>query len=230
MPSGGSGGIGGFGYQRSLLASPDPDIVGFDGGEAAAGGGMSGLQEFGSVLAISGVLQSAIGSYYSAQAQKYELKSQASDLEFRQSMAARNARIAESDAQLELEAGKRESGRVSLHYRQVKQAAAASAAARGVQAGVGSAAEIQTSIEFAKEMDRNTIDANATRRANAHRARAVDLQNMGRVAGVSAETARRGAGLASPGYAAGTSLLAGAGGVSRQWALWNRRSWRHGGE
>lgn len=225
MPSGGSGGIGGMGYQRSLLSQPDPNIMGLDSG--GAGGGYGGFETFGSVLAISGVVQSAIGSYYTARAQQYELKSQASSLEFQQSMAAQNRRAAENDAQAELQAGQHEAALTGLRYGQVKAGARATQGARGVEAGFGSAAEELASIELAKEVDMFTINANATRAANAHRMRAVGFENQGRMAGVSAANARSAAGRISPGVSAGTSLLGNAGGVAREWAWWNRGSkWR----
>lgn len=193
----------------------------------------SQVQDFGMVMSIGGYLNQAVGTYYAAQAQRYQLKSQALDLEYRQTMAALNARAAANDAVLELQAGQQEAGRVGLQYRQVRGAHRASAAARGLQGGVGSEAEVAASIEYAKEADMITINANAVRAANAARARGVGLQAEARMAGLGAENARRTAGLISPWMGAGTSLLGSAGSVAREWAASERQSARYrrgGGE
>ena len=41
-----------------------------------------GIQNASAILAVSGAITGAIGSFYSAQAQRYALKSQASSLKF----------------------------------------------------------------------------------------------------------------------------------------------------
>lgn len=183
--------------------------------------------DFGLALSIGGHLTQAVGAYYSAKAQQAALKSQALDLEYRQSMAAINARAAEQDAQVELEAGSREVGRVGLTYRQVKAQQRVATAAGGVQAGVGSAAEVQASIDYAKETDQITINSNAVRAANASRLRATGLLAEGRMAGVGAENARKAASQISPVAFGAGSLISGAGQVSREWVVNERSSARY---
>ncbi len=71
------------------------------------------------------------------------------------------------------------------------------------------------------------INANAVRAANTARMRAVDYQNQGRMAGVSAKNARATAKAISPWATAGSSLVGSAGTVARQWAVDERSSARY---
>lgn len=184
---------------------------------------------FGAATSIGGIAVQAAGAYYAAKSQQYQLRSQALDLEFQATIAGLNARAAEGDAQSALEAGKREAGRIGLQYRQVKEAARTRTAAGGIQAGVGSAAEEQASIAYAKEADQITISSNAVRAANASRMAAVGQRNNQRMAMVGARNARRAAGSISPWLAAGSSLIGGAGDVSSRWAQDARWSARYSG-
>jgi len=182
------------------------------------GGGYSGLSEFGGVLAVAGLVQQAIGAFYSAKSAQYQAKAAASTADFERSIANINARSAELEAESILTAGQREAGRLQLGYRETKGSQRVSQAAAGIQAGVGSAAEVQATTEIAKEIDSLAITANSVRAANAARARATEFRNRGLLAGVSAANLRGSAHSISPGLAAGTSLLGGAGTVASQWA------------
>lgn len=199
------------------------------GGPGSSLLGLSPTQagEFGFAMSITGALTSAVGAYYSAQSQKYSLKSQALDLEYRSTMAAMNARVAEEDAQYELQAGNREIGRVGLAYKQIKSEEKVRQSAGNIQAGVGSAAEVQASINYAKETDQIAINSNAVRAANASRIRATSLMADSRMSGVGASIARRSARQISPELAAGTSLISGAGSVAREWSNNERYSSRY---
>ena len=183
---------------------------------------LAGLQTFGTVLGISGALLSAIGSYRAAESQRYQLESQALELELQGSLANLNARAAEQDAEAILEAGAREKGRTTLRFGQVKGAARARAAAAGIQAGVGSAAEVQVSIEAAKEIDSLTIERNAVRAAGAARLRGVNLRSQALLSRVGVQNLRRGARSLSPGLAAATSLTGSAATVTGQILQQNR--------
>lgn len=163
----------------------------------------------------AGAITSSVGAYYGAIAQRYQLKSQAQDLDFQATMAGINARAAEMDASVALEAGRSEKGRRTLQYGQVKAGARTGQAAAGVQAGVGSAGEVLASIEAAKEIDSLTIDRNALRAARGFKSQAVDLRNRSSLARMSAGNARQFAGSISPGLSALTSLLGGAGRVAQ---------------
>ena len=186
--------------------------AGSSGGISASAAG--GISQASMILAAFGAVNSAIGSYYSALGQRYELRSQASSLDFEGSMADLNARLAERDASALLEAGKHEKALSTLRFGQVKEASRTRMAAGGVELGVGSAAEVQTSIEAAKEIDSLTIERNALRAAGASRMQAVNLRNQAQLARVSAANLRRTAGTISPALSAFTSLIGGAGQVS----------------
>ncbi len=192
-------------------------------GGAGGSAGFLGLGSAGPILSIAGALTGALGAFYSAKADQYRLRSQALDLEFESSIANINARQAELDAESIFEAGAREKALRTLQFGQVKGAARASQAARGIQAGVGSAAEVQASIDFARELDAFTIDANTVRAAGEARRRAVDQRNAALLSRVSAQNIRSAAGSISPGLAAAGSLLGSAPLVASQFAAFERR-------
>lgn len=180
-----------------------------------AGPDFSGLHTFGTIMSVAGVLTGAIGSFYAAKTQKYQLQGQALSLEFERSIANLNSRAAERDAQAILEAGRQEKALTTLRHGQAIATQRASQAARGLQAGVGSVAEMAATSILAKDLDALTIDADTVRAANAARLRAVDLRSRGRLAGVGAANLRGTAGSVSPFLATTSSLLTGAGRVSR---------------
>lgn len=155
------------------------------------------------VTQIGGSVSGAVGSYYSA-------KSQASSLKFQSDMAGVNARIAELGAQSELMKGERQVGALTMKAGQVKSSQRAAMAANGIDLGEGSAAEIQASTDIMKEIDVNTLQANAVRSAWGIRTQVSNYQNE-------ALMARAGADSISPFASAATSMLGSAGGVSSSW-------------
>lgn len=175
------------------------------------------LKTGGAVLSIFGAINSAVGSYYAAESQKYQLKSQAQNLKFQSEMAMINAAGAELQAQHIMEAGSRQAGVVGLKAGQVKSAAKASMAARGIQLGVGSAQEVIATTDLIKEQDMLTINANTVRAANAARAQSVNYVNQSLLAGTSAQNLQATAGNVSPGFAAFNSLLGGATTLANSW-------------
>lgn len=174
------------------------------GGSSSGGGGASdGMSMLGPALMIFGGIQSAFGSYFSTQSTKSSLKFQAD-------MAEINARMAEDAAQSIMLAGEREAGMVSAKYGQAKASAKVSQASRGIQGGVGSAAEEIASIDLAKETDMLTINANTVRQAWAARTQATNATTQ---ALISRGTA---SGL-SPFVGAYSTLLSSASGVANSW-------------
>ena len=157
---------------------------------------------------IGGAASSAIGSYYSARTQKATLQGQAD-------LADTNARIAELGAQSALLQGQQQVGALTLKAGHLKSSQRAALAANGVDLGVGNAAEIQASTDIMKEIDANTLTANAVRSAWGYRTQAVNFQNE-------ALMKRAGAKSISPGMAATSSLLGGAGQVAGSWYAMNR--------
>jgi hypothetical protein len=194
----------------ALAPGSDPDTFGAD------------LQNFGAALAISGALTSAIGAFYQVDSQKYQLKSQALSLEFQRNIANINARAFEIDAAAILEAGRRQRLTRGFVAGQEAGRERVSQAARGISADSASAVEAQASLDFARDVDLFTIDANALRAANAARRGATDARNQAALAGVSARNVRASASALSPALAAGTSLVSSTGRISSDIAR-NRR-------
>lgn len=182
---------------------------------AAGGSTPGGLGSFGSIISLAGMVTSAIGGFYSAKSAQYSAESQALDLEFRSSMANINARLAEQDASFLMEAGRRRRLLSTMRAGAVKGQQRASQGARGIQAGVGSAAESLASTEYAKELDAYTIDANTFREVSAARMRGVNFQNEALLTGVSAQNVRRTAASINPALDAFTQLIGGAGRFAR---------------
>lgn len=173
----------------ALTSSPAPT----QGGGNYLGLGMS----------IAGALSSMISSFYA-------VKSTKSSLKFQSQMNAINARMAEKSAQDVMRAAEQEQGRVSMYAGKVKGAQRASQGARGVVAGVGSAAEEVATTDLIKEMDMHTINANAVRRAWAVRMHGVNFSNESLLQGTYS-------GMMNPYMAAGTSLLQSGSLVAASW-------------
>lgn len=161
------------------------------------------LGNFGLGMQVVSAISGAMGSFYSA-------KSQISSLKFQADMAEINARIAESGAQSVLDQGQRQVGQLTLRAGQLKSSQRAAMAANGIDLGTGSAAEVQASTDIMKEIDKNTIEANAVRAAWGYRTQATNLVNE--------SIMRRGtADSISPFSSATSSLLGSAGGAAASW-------------
>ena len=173
---------------------------------AAASSAMTGAQAlsiFGAAAGVIGAISSAYGAYSSARSTKSSLK-------YQSAMSALNAEQAEKTAQSVLQAGEQAQSQVALRAGKGKASQKVSQAARGVQIGVGSAAEEIATTDLMKEADMLTINANATRQAWAARMQATNYANESLMQGTSAESV-------SPGSAAFSSLLTSAAAVSPQW-------------
>ena len=189
----------------SMMSGASNGVMGGSAGAgagAAGGGGMS-MGTMGAIMGIFGAISSGVGSYFSAQSAK-------DNLEFQKQMAAINARMAETAAQSILQAGQKQAGNAGLRYGQAKGSALAHQAARGIQQGEGSAAEEIASIDYAKESDLLTINANAVRQAWAARTQAANAQNESLLKGTTADSI-------SPFAAMGTSLLGSGSQLAMQW-------------
>ena len=157
---------------------------------------------------IGGAATGAIGSYFSAATQKANLKGQAA-------VAEANARMAELSAQSALNQGQKKVGQLTLQAGQLKSRQRVSLAANGIDLGVGSAAELQASTDIMAEIDKNTIETDATYAAWGIRTQATNYQNE-------ALMARSAAGAISPGMSAFSSLLGSAGSVASSWYKYNK--------
>lgn len=156
----------------------------------------------------AGVASGTIGSYWSARSQKIALDGQAG-------LADTNARISELGAQQELIKGQQEVANLTLRAGQLKGSQRTALAANGVDLGVGNAAEIQASTDVMKEIDKDTITANAVRSAWGYRTQGMNYQNEA--------TVKRGtADGISPGMSAVGSFLGSAGSVASSWYTMNK--------
>lgn len=173
----------------------------------AGSGGFGGMNAAGGFLAVAGALMGAVGSFYAARSQKNQLKSAALSEDFQGSISDLNAKSAEQDADALITAGHREAGRRGLLTAQQQGQAAAEQGAGGIVAGIGSAAEVRASIEFAGQQDQFDIGMRAVRAANQARSQATDLRNQASFARVSAANLRATAGTINPTLAAMTSLI-----------------------
>jgi len=178
------------GFSSGLVRDHGPYAEGYRGGTTASaessqsGGGAPA----GNILA--GVFD-MVGGYYKALSRRGELRQQALSLDFEAFTSQLDARSSELDAMAVLDAGKQELGQYSMQSGQFRASVAASQAASGVQAGVGSAAEVLASLDLKKELDTMTIKSNAVRRAAALRIQAQNQRNAADMARVSAANSRR---------------------------------------
>jgi hypothetical protein len=191
----------------------------FQGPEAA-----KAFSTYGPVIQIAGAVNSAIGAYYQAQNQQFQLESQASSMRFRQELFKLNQEQSEYAAEQTMAASQREAGRIYMRGGAVKGAARASMAARGIQAGVGSAAETIATTDLVTEIDALTINANAVRAAENLRTQSVNYGTQSVMAGVSANNYSASAGSINPFASAGTSLIGGATSIMSNWAQASRMS------
>jgi hypothetical protein len=176
------------------------------------------MSSAGAYLSLAGAVNGMIGAYYSAKSQKSALK-------FAADMSAINARMAESQAQSILAAGRHQAGMATMRAGMVKSTQTAAQAANGVDLGVGSAAEVRASTDILKEIDKNTIEANATRSAWGARTQSVNYANQSLIQNASASGI-------NPAMAAMTSMLTSGSEVASSWyraKYYNQKSIGMGG-
>lgn len=160
------------------------------------------------VAQVAGAAASTVGAFYSARSQQISARGAADIAEI-------NAGQSELAAQQELARGNAAVGAATQRAGQVKGAQRAALAANGVDLGVGSAAEVLTSTDLAKENDMNTLTANAVRAAWGQRMQSTNFTNE-------ALAKRAGADSISPGMAAFSSLLGSATQVASSWYMLNK--------
>jgi hypothetical protein len=168
------------------------------GAPAAAQPGPSGPNSWLLAASVFSNLTEAYAGFHGARMAQEEAKSQASAYGHRARMLELDRRAAELRAESILEAGQVEAGMVSLEGEQRRAAIEASTAARGVEAGVGSAAEVQASEKLIEQIDVYNINLASVRAANAAREGAVAAGNEALFAGTSSVNLRRSARAARP--------------------------------
>lgn len=202
-------------------AAINSSIAGAAGSAQAASSALAraeSLTNAGYLGVAMGAITSALGSYYAADAQKYQLKAQASALDFQKEIAKRNASMAEQQAESLLAAGNKEIGRYTAAAGQAAAQERNRLGARGIQAGVGSAAEVAASNDLAKQVDVLTMRSNTLRQAAAARTQAGNYQAQASAYGASAANARTSAGSISTWVGPTASLLGSAGMLGIEWA------------
>lgn len=163
----------------------------------------STLSNIGLATQAAGVVTSAMGASNNAKAEKYALDYQAK-------VAANNAQIARWQASDAITRGQAEAGRQQLKTRQLKGTQRAMMAARGVDLGEGSALNILSDTDFMGALDANQITDNAAKEAWSYQQEANNASS-------NSEVLRGRAKGVSPGSAAFSTLLSGAGGVMSSW-------------
>lgn len=176
------------------------------------------LMTGGLILATIGAVNSAIGTYFAAESQTTQLKMQAQNQKFSAQIAAINARRAGFEAEQAMRAGAMEIGRYSMGAAYQKAASITSMAARGIQGGVGSAAEVLASQDLIKQIDMITMNANRFRQAEAIRSQRINYLNEATIAGTSANNLLATASTISPITAVSTSLMTNASSIASAWA------------
>jgi hypothetical protein len=156
----------------------------------------------------AGAAASAVGAYFSARSQQIAARGAAD-------IADINAQQSEQAAQQELYRGNAEVAAATQRAGQVKGAQRAAFAANGVDLGVGSAAEVLTSTDMAKENDIATITGNAVRAAWGYRMQGTNYKNQALAARASADSI-------SPFMAGATSLLGSASQIATSWYVLNK--------
>lgn len=169
-----------------------------------------------------GAVNSAIGAFYGARSQKLTMKQQASALEYQQRMAQLNQRIVGREAVVMFQEAQKEIGRATAQMGRTKQQAKAAMAARGLQAGVGSEAEVMASMEYDKQATAMAMNAQAVRQREAMMTQRTDIRNQGLMAGVQASGLRMAGKAILPGQALMASLIGSAGQMSANWAYSQR--------
>ena len=187
----------------------------------------SGSGAAGFALMAAGAVTQAIGSFYAAKNAQIQMRMQEQNLLFQQRMSNLAARQAEFQAQGIMEAGQRQIGAYTMQAGAAKSTAKTQLAARGVQAGKGSAAEIMATFDLIKEIDAMTINANTVRAAEAQRMAATRARVQGVMAGASARSYGLMAGAVNPGLAGVQSLLGSATQIGMQMAASGVESQRH---
>lgn len=154
-------------------------------------------------MSLAGLGFSAFGAYQQSRAAREQANYSAA-------VAANNARVSEWQAQDAIRRGDEEANRIAREARQLKGAQRVSLAAKGLDLNAGTAGELQDQTDFFSLADQGTARNNARREAWATRAQGSNFSAQ-------AQAERNKAGSISPGFAAATSLIGGAGAVADKW-------------
>jgi len=136
---------------------------------------------------VGSLVTGLIGDQSRANTERYLARSRALNLEHQRDMAQLNKRMLERQAEHIGRAYNKQIAIRTMKAGQAMSSARASFAARGIQMGVGSTANVFASAELIKEIDRLTMNTNKVRAMNAKRAQAVSTGIRADMLGVSAD-------------------------------------------
>jgi len=161
-------------------------------------------------LGVSSLVTGLIGNQSAANTERYKARSAALNFEHQRDMAQLNKRMLESQAQ---HIGRAYNKQIQIRTMKAGNAIAstrASFAARGIQMGVGSTANVFASAELLKEIDRLTMNTNKVKAMNTKRAQAVNMGIRGDMLGMSADNLFSTASTISPFMNMSSTFLTGA--------------------
>jgi len=164
-------------------------------------------------LGVSSLVTGLIGAGSQANTERYKARSAALNYEHQRDMAQLNKRMLESQAQ---HIGRAYNKQIAIRTMKAGQAISsskASFAARGIQMGVGSTANVFASAEIMKEIDRLTMNTNKVKAMNTKRAQAVNMGIRSEMYGMSADNLFSTASSISPFLNMSSTFLTGAGSI-----------------
>ena len=135
---------------------------------------------------VSSLITGLIGDQSKADTGRYKARSAALNYEHQSFMKGLNKRMLESQAQ---HIGRAYNKQIAIRTMKAGQnisSTKASFAARGIQMGVGSTANVFASAEILKEIDRLTMNTNKVKAMNTKRGQAVNMGIQSDMLGVSA--------------------------------------------
>ena len=164
-------------------------------------------------VGVSSLVTGLIGDYSRANTERYNARNRALNLEHQRDMAQLNKRMLESQAQ---HIGRAYNKQIAIRTMKAGRdisSTKASFAARGIQMGVGSTANVFASAEILKEIDRLTMNTNKVKAMNTKRAQAVNMGIRSEMYGMSADNLFSTASSISPFMNMSSTFLTGAGSI-----------------
>tara|TARA_R100001440_G_scaffold38741_1_gene58384 strand:+ start:324 stop:896 length:573 start_codon:yes stop_codon:yes gene_type:complete len=164
----------------------------------------------GGALSIGSTFTNIIAARSAADTERYKLESQGLNYELQSNLADLNADMLTLEAQQVARAYNRQIMTKTLQDGLKKGTARASFAARGIQMGVGSTANVFATSAIMKEIDKLTMNSNKVRAVNQMKTRGVQADIRGDMLGVSASNMFASATTVSPFLNMASTLLTGA--------------------
>lgn len=161
-------------------------------------------------IMLASAVMGGVGTAVQAVGAMQASSAQESAYEYQAQVSANNAKLAEWQAQAELEKGAQAEMEQRRKTAALKGSQRATMAARGLDLGVGSPLNILTETDYLGEMDALTIRDTAARNAWAARVQGTNDLNNAQLLKMRAEAE-------SPIMAGAGSLLTGAGAVADRW-------------